>query len=242
MAALLADAAGLGERKEPLRVLFWNTVRRRPLAHSPDWRNRLPPELARRLDGTTSGADLGRRAVIAGGAIAIAGVIAYRATGYPEVPSWAGQVLSSREALILAAAAEAIAPQRPKGPSPFAIAANVDRFLVSMPASAIDEIHMLLNLVEQGTTPLGLFWSRFTRLGKEERAAFLEGLSARGGLLGTAARGLRDLCFMGYYQDPSTWDELDYPGPWGPAATPNPPVPYDSFRAPAGQLPRGGRS
>lgn len=237
MAALLADASS---RRRPRRALFWLTARKGPLPRAEGWRERLPVELSRRLDRATRPWGMGRRRLIAGGAAAAVAAIAYRRlTGYPEVAGWSGQVLSPREALVLAAAAEALIAQGKRGPSPLAVAANVDRYLATLPPSTVREVHALLWLVEHGTTPLGLRLARFTSLSPAAREAFLSGLFARGGLLAMSYRGLRDLCLMGHYQVSSTWEELGYPGPWGPAAVPHQLTPYDSFRAGAGQEPKG---
>lgn len=238
MAALLADA---GRKKRPARVLFWHTARRGPLPRAEGWMERLPPALARRLEVATRQRGLGRRRLIAGGALATLGALAaLRFSGYPQLTGWTGKMLSSREALVLAAAAEVILP-RQAGVDPFTVAANVDRFLLALPPYLLREVHALLGLVEHGTTPLGMRLSRFSSLPLDAREAFLLSLSARGGLLATAWRGLRDLCLLGYYQEPVSWEELGYSGPWGPAPTSDSRTPYQSFRARGGALPKGAR-
>ncbi|MCK6545001.1 pyridoxal-phosphate dependent enzyme [Myxococcota bacterium] len=220
-----------------LKILFWQTARRGPLPAKDDWRERLPAALAERLRRTTAPRRFGRRVLLGSGVAAI--VAASRLGGYPPLPSWQGRVLSAREAQIVSAAAEALVTARP-GPGPVEIAANVDRYLVSMPPEVQLQIHALLALVEHGTTPLGLWWSRLTSLDVAARASFLASLAARGGLLAQAARGLRDLVMLGFYQSPSTWPELGYDGPWGEAAGPElAATPYERFRADAGALPRG---
>ncbi len=233
-AALLADASrGL----TPKRVLFWSTVRRGPLEHAADWREKLPPRLARRINRATHTTSLGRRALLLGGAGAIsAGAIA-RVTGYAEVKGWTGQVLRPWEAHVVAAAAEVLTGVR--GVDGLVVAANVDRFLVPMPPAMKAEIHQLCGLLEHGTTPLGLRWSRFTRLDHDGREAFLLGLNARGGLMAQAFRGIRDLVLMGTYQVPQSWTGTGYKGPW-PATSAAELVhaKYDEWKAPAGAAPR----
>jgi D-cysteine desulfhydrase len=237
-AALLADAVA---GRTPKKALFWSTVRRGPLPSDPDWRERLPERLKRRIDRVASPGGLGRRAVL-GGALAAAGALAVaRVTGYPPAPGWSGQVLAAWEAHVLAAATEVLAGT--SAVDGLVVAANVDRFLVSMPPSSKSEIHQLLGLVEHGTTPLGLRLSRFTKLAPDAREAFLLSLRARGGLLAQAFRGLRDLVLMGVYQEPAAWKHLGYGGPWpadarGPE---NDDATHESFRAPAGASPKSAR-
>lgn len=232
-AGLLADAA---KGRAGRRVLFWNTVGRHPLPRDDAWRAKLPPRLLRHLDQATR-PDRGRRRLLWGGAAVLGAAAVARVTGYPDVPGWAGQVLSPREALVVAAAAEVLTGV--PGVDGRVVAANVDRFLVPLPPAVQGEIHQLLALVEHGTG-LGLRLARFTRLEPDARLAFLLSLAARGGLLAQAARGLRDLCLMGTYQLPASWAGTGYGGPWkpdllGPA---NAGVDPTSFRAPPGALPR----
>lgn len=225
-AGLLADAARSGR---PRRVLFWNTVHRGPLGHDAHWRARLPPRLDRYLERSVTRRD--RRLLVAGGLAAVGAAAAARLTGYREV-GWTGEVLASWEAQVLAAAAPVLSGIAV--PDGLTVAARVDRFLVSLPSPMRAEIHQLLALVEHGTTPLGLWASRFTELGPEAREAFLVSLAARGGLLAQAVRGLRDLVLLGTYQDPRTWAALGYRGPW---ELPPPPPGSVQLRAPPGALP-----
>lgn len=236
-AALLADLSS--SRGALKRVLFWHTARRGPLPAAEDWRTRLPPALAARLERSSSRPRLGRRLVLAAGVASAAG-LGLRLSGYPSLPAWRGQVLSEREAFVLAAAAEAVLGPL-GGPTPLIVAANVDRYLSGMPDALQTEVHQLLVLVEHGTG-LGLFASRLTKLPVEAREAFLSSLSTRGGLLAQAWRGLKDLVYLGYYQDPSTWRALGYPGPKGEIATPELAAPdYESFRAGLGVIPKSAR-
>lgn len=240
MAALLADARRLGLS----RVLFWQTARRGPLPHDDDWRAKLPPALARRLaDPASEGRRITRRRVLVGAAATALVGAGVRVTGYPPWPAWRGEVLAPWEAHVLHAAGEALAPHATADQLE-AMPALVDRYLVSMPEAVAREIHEMLGLIEHGTTPLGARLHRFTRLSSADRAAYLDGLEARGGLLALAQRGLRDLCMLGLYQQSSTWREIGYDGPRvsldydprGPGRT-RWPV-YDEAIAPAGTLPR----
>jgi D-cysteine desulfhydrase len=250
MAALAADA----KRRGLKRAILWVTVRHGPLPIAPDWRKRLPPALARRLDAPLQdgpsasapaprGPVTRRRVIVALGAVAAAGV-ALRVSGYPSLPGWKGEVLAAWQAEVLAAAAEALLPPGATAAQIAEIAARVDRMLVGMRLAVQREARAMLGLIEHGT-PLGRRLHRFTRLPVEERAAYLEGLEARGGILSQAYRGLRDLCMLALYQQPSSWDAIGYEGPkmpldydprgpsrWAWAA-------YDAMLAPDHLLPRG---
>src|SRR5262249_54591403 len=82
MAALRADARRLSLRS----VLFWQTARRGPLAHAMDWRDRLPPALARALaDPARYTRRTGRRRVLVAVAAAIGAGVTARLTGYPSL-------------------------------------------------------------------------------------------------------------------------------------------------------------
>ncbi len=252
MAALAADARS-GKRKIK-RAIFWVTVRHGPLPCAPDWKRRLPAALARRLDAPVQdrrgaapppepGLVTRRRVMVAVGA-AIAGGVALRVTGYPPLPGWKGEVLSAWEAQVLGAAAEALLPPAATPAQIAEVAARVDRLMVGWRPAMQREARGMLALIEHGT-PLGRRLHRFTRLSLEERAAYLAGLEARGGLLAHAYRGLRDLCMLALYQQPSSWDAIGYEGPKMPLDyDPHGPArwawaAYDAMVAPQGALPRG---
>lgn len=228
MAALLASAP------KGQSVLFWQTARR-PVPRPEGWKDKLPPGLRRRVEEDPRRALTRRRLLWTGAALGAGTIGWHRFTGYAELVGWAGQVLSAREAQIAAAAAEAVLPKDGRGPSPIEIAANVDRFVATMRPEAQNEVHLLFNVIEHTTTPLGFWLDRFTRLSPDERSRFLTGLGDRGGLLAQAYRGIRDLCLLGHYQDPRTWADLGYAGPMGGAA---PQPKYHALRAAPGALPR----
>ncbi len=237
MAALRADAPDArGER-----VLLWLTSHR-TLPRREGWESRLPPALRRRLHAARSGRVGRRRWIIASGASAAALALGLRVGLHRSVEGWRGRVLFEWEGAVLSAAADAIVPAHPGGAipggvSPDAIAVNVDNYLVGMPDAMQVELHGLFALVEHGTS-LGGDLGRFTRLGPAARRDFLRALADRGGDLGHAARGLRDLCYLGYYQDPRAWPQLAYPGPWV-AAEPRENGRYGPLCAPEGAAPPG---
>jgi D-cysteine desulfhydrase len=238
MAALLADARA----HQAKRVLFWHTKRAEALPPPDrDWRARLPPALARRLAAAEAGRPLPRRrALVALGAVAAAVGLGVRLGGYPALPGFRGAVLAPWEAHVLRAAAEALLPPAPDGEAFAAIAANVDRYLLGMPAPTKREIHAMLALVEHAT-PLGGRLARFTRLSPDARVSVLERLAAHGGVLAQVYGGLRDLVYLAYYQQPASWSSIGYDGPrvaldYEPTGRAFPP--YDALRAPEGALPK----
>ncbi|MCC6216423.1 MAG: pyridoxal-phosphate dependent enzyme [Polyangiaceae bacterium] len=235
LAALLAERGG-GAR----RVLYWHTAHAHPLPHAEGWRERLPSALAERLRLAEAGRSRGRRrALVAAGAVAAAVAVGVRLTGYPPLPP--GRVLASWELHVVAAAAEALLPPAPAVVSWEKIARNVDAYLVGMPASLVRDVHALIAAVEHGTW-LAPAVRRFSELAAAEREAHLRRLEGLGGMGRLVARGVRDFCLLGYYQEPATWAALGYEGPLlGP--DPQPPRPraprYAALVAPPGALPRG---
>lgn len=209
MAALLEGERLRGD------VLFWVTPRgSRALTHRPDWPDRLPgwlvDRLARRPDwqGLTR-----RRAIRLGVGGLVAGLVAARTLGYPDLPGWTGAHLAPWEAHVLRAAAEALAPEI-DGATLDAVPTAVDRYLTSLPLAMINEVHLMLRAVEHGTILQAS--RRFTRMARADRQAWLARLGRfTPGRL--AWRGLRDLCFMGIYQQPSTWAAIGYGGPTLPS-------------------------
>ncbi|MCK6529390.1 pyridoxal-phosphate dependent enzyme [Myxococcota bacterium] len=226
MAALLA-ARGAGDR-----VVFWVTPRRGETPPAdPDWRERLPRALQRRLAPGAPGPSR-RRLLVAGAAGAAC--VGLRVTGYPPLPAFRGQVLAAWEAHVVRAAAEALLPP---APGPYGdVAARVDRYLAALPPRLRRDVHALLATVEHATL-LGGEVRRLTRLAPAEGEAWLRALDAYGGLARQAYRGIRDLCMLGHYQDPATWPDLGYGGPRVPPG--RRPSSYDALAAPAGAIPPG---
>jgi len=238
MAALTADAAqARGER-----VLFWHTTHGGTLPRTHGWEERLPPALRRKLRAARAG-KLGRRRFVAVGAAAAAGVaVGLRVGFHAPVAGWQGHVLFEWEGAVLRAAAEALVPDEPGGEipggvSPDEIALNVDRYLVGMPVGTHHQVHGLFAAIEHATALDGNF-ARFTRLAPAARRAFVEALAQRTDQLGQAAKGLRDFAYLGYYQDPRSWPQLGYRGPWIRDAQGSRGR-YESLVAPAGATPPG---
>lgn len=250
MAALIANARKLSAR----RVLFWLTLHRKDIPQPEHWQSKLPPPLAQRIQTESEKPDLQaqikalttrRRLFVLGASSALALGVGIRVSGYPPLKDWVAHVLSPWEAHVLRCAAEALLPPNLDEESLSAIAVNVDRYLSKMPQAMLLEVHAMLGIIEHGTTPLGLKLHRFTALTVEERSSFLASLSARGGLFAQAYCGIRDLCMLGYYQQPSAWRDLGYEGP-RVALSYHPKGPerlvfpaYDSLAAKPGEMPRG---
>jgi len=229
MASLLSDD------QKGRNVLFWFTARRpQTLPSEPGWRERLPPALARRL-GDPAG--FTRRRFVLGGAALVAGAVGTaRFTGYPGWPDWPGHVLAPWEGHVIRACAEALLPPALDDGAYAQVAVNVDRYVQSMPSHGRLELHAALASVEHATTPLAFKLSRLTALSPQSRLDYLETLAARGGLQRQLYRAVRDLCMVGYYQQPATWESINY---GGPLALPTGPDPYAALVAPAGAAPPG---
>lgn len=239
--ALVQDASD-GKLKGA-NVLFWNTARTPgALPETDNWEARLPENIRRHLHRP----DPMRRRLLWGG-VAAAGVAtaAVHASGYEPLAGFPGSVLATWEAHVVMAAAEALLDLKPGGPSPLDVAVNVDRFLAGMPPPMKLDIHMMLASLEHATTPLGLRFSRLTRLSPSERLDLVVSLQSKGTLLAQAYRGIRDLVLMGYWQDPRAWKRTGYTGPLVDSTRdgkPRHPTVYDALVAPAGARPRSALS
>jgi len=236
LAAMRAEAGAWRGR----RVLHWLTSHRGSLPSKAGWRGRLPPRLRRRL---AAGPGWSRRRVLVAASAGVAAIVALRHVGYDGLEDWDGLVLSRREALVVAAAAEAVVPDAAgplpaRGPSPREVVAAIDRYLAGMSSFALMEIHGMFELLEQGTALDGRV-RRLTNLEPGARRRFLRRLQSLGSVLGDAARGVRDLCLLGWYQDSRTWAALGYDGPLVPRGGIGGPGRYDSLVAPPGAEPRG---
>ena len=232
MAAVIAHAKA-GRVRRPL---LWLTPRKAgPLTGPEDWRAELPPRLARRLADPARLQSARRRFVVAGLGAGLGLTTWSRLEGYRD--RRAGRVLAGWELDVVQAAAEALLPPAPDEGAFAKVAGNVDRYLVGLPAALQRQIHALIAAIEHGTTPLAGCWSRLTRLPGDERRDFLEGLAARGGKLAEAYGAIRDLCVLGYYQQPETWPALDYTGPWVVEGGKRIPA-YDAMRAKPDARPR----
>ncbi len=179
----------------------------------------------------------------------VVGALAVGRFGCYSTEQWEGQVLARWEAHTMAAAALALIPDEPgrwptEGPTPWEVAANVDRYLSGMPQAMLREIRGMFVLIEQGTL-LGCGIRRFTRLPAAKRLDVLLTIRDRGEMFALAFEGIRALCYVGWYQDDHTWQRLGYDGLMiqreGPPAVPTPEqsAPYQELVAEPGAVPRG---
>ncbi len=251
MAALLVDAEIARRENRPIDAwLFWNTVRRpEPMQVADGWRARLPPALIARLQnvegltGAHRAVKRSRRWFLVGGAATLAGATALvRMSGYPSLPRWHGREFTAAEAHILGAAAEAVLASAPLPTELTAIAVPLDRYVAALPPRMRSDIHALIWLIEQGSTPLVGQIHRMSSLPVAARVAYLKDLLPRRDVIGDAARGLRDLVVLGYYALPMAWGSIGFTGPLVPDM-PRPRRPtYAQLVAPAGRLPNGMRT
>lgn len=207
MAALLAQSPQ-NQRK---RVLFWHTRHRKlppPLA---DWRDRLPAALRSDLDGEMGPNRTSRRLFLLGTAGFVAVGFGYRLLGYDVPPDWQGTVLSAGEAGIIYAAAEALLPAAAQ-PHLAAVVTAVDRYLIAIPPPQRRLCISAFGLVEHATLLSGRC-QRMSRLAVHARLTHIGTLMRRGGEIAQAAKALRDVVLLGWYQQAAAWPTVSYEGP-----------------------------
>lgn len=248
MAALLVDAEAARKSGHPADAwLFWNTVRRpEPLPVAEGWRARLPPaliaqlQLAERASGAFRAVRRSRRwflAGTAGAALAVTSVV--RMSGYPTLPGWLGLELSRAEATIVIAAAEALLPPMPLPADRTQLALPLDRYLAGVSPKMRSDVHALLWLVEQGSTPLSGAMHRMSAMDVDDRRSYLTNLMERPGLIGDAAQGLRSLVMLSAYASASSWSAIGYRGPMMPVEPRPMRQGYAQWVAQPGRLPVG---
>lgn len=235
MAALVADARA-GLTKTPL---FWHTGHGPLPAPRSHWRVRLPPELSRALFGAKPREPqrgFARRSFLVATAAVLAGTgLTFRVIGTEPLRAWTGVALSAREARTVMAAAQVLVPRAFDH-----LALQVDAYIHYLPASAQREVHAMLAMVEHGAPLAAGSGRRFSDAEAEDRMLALTRLLARGGVAAQIVRGLRDLCLLAYYAEPSAWPALGYDGPWvrGQTTEQND---YRRLRAERGAEPLGAR-
>ena len=251
MAALLVDAELARKEGHPADAwLFWNTVRRpEPLPIADGWRVRLPPaliaqlQLEERASGAFRAVRRSRRWFLAGAAgTAVLATSLVRTTGYPTLAGWSGTAFSEAEAGIVIAAAEALLPPMPLPQDRTQLVAPLDRYVTSLPPRMRSDIHALLWLMEQGTTPLGGHLHRMSAMPVDARRTYLLAQMERSGVVGDAARGLRDLVMLSAYAMPAAWPAMGYAGPLMPVEPRPRRQAYAAWVAPPGRLPTGMRT
>lgn len=207
MAGLRAAASGL---KGP--VLFWLTPRRPgALPASPEWRERLPRALRRRLDEHDAARGPSRRRFVLGSLGAAAAVGLIRTTGYPDVPRGVTTLGRSAAASLRAVIEVAISPTPSRAAIEDAIV-RVDRYVATQPRSIRWQIDGAFTLIEQAPSVLLGRWGRFSELPRAARVRVLDALV--GTPAAEAGRAVRDLAMLGHYQREESWARLEYRGPW----------------------------
>jgi len=235
MAALLADGAGLDGGP----TLFWQTARRALPNPRPDWQDRLPKALRRRLARAQSDVDNGRRRLLVAGAVAGAVAIGgWRLTCPTPLRRWRGTALSGRDAATLLAFAEALLPPLPPKTHLRRVVDGADRYVAALPEALRTDVGRAIAAVEQASA-LRLHWSTCSNLDPDERLEVLQDLHQRGGLAREAARCVRDLCLLGYYALPAAWSRIEWPGPTVPAEPRTLRPAYAALLAPPGVPPPG---
>jgi D-cysteine desulfhydrase len=177
-----------------------------------------------------------RRVLRIGLALLAAGTITgiARTTGY-DAPRQPLGNLSNAQAAVLAAAARAVLDPSLQ-PDIDRVVAGVDAYLTTMPPAFMRNITALFVAVEQAPLLAG-HASRFSRLPADEGRRVLERLDGIGGLAPQVSRGIRDLCMLGYWQQPAAWGRIGYEGPLvKPVEGPRHPA-YAALEAPRGSRP-----
>lgn len=202
--------------KEP--VLFWVSVRNNlPTLPEERWKHKLPIALIKKLENepiTVNG--LSRRNllyILLGTGILASGLIIHRTTGYSE-SKINYKILSAKEAYILIKSFDVILPLATIKNDELINKAllNIDSYLYTLPEALQDDIHMMFTAIEQ-ITFLGFNLNRFSELDIQKKDEYLLKLNQMGSLLSQAYKGLRDICFLGYYQMAESWAEIKYNGP-----------------------------
>ena len=193
---------------------------------------------------------LSRRAVIGAGGLIAAGALLGR-SGRVDV-SKAGEpvVIEPLHIAILSLAASAIIPDQPaeewgQGSEFWSVGHRVDRYLVGMPQTVLDQVEMLFVALEHGTLIAGEL-KRFSALSPRAARDLLLRYRDLGGELRMVYRAVRDFVYLGWYQGPETWNSIGYAGPMVPVevysdwrkAPRRAPV-YGRLLAPDGAVPKG---
>jgi len=243
MAALMADAR---QATSATHVMYWHTARRDPLPLRSGWRDRLPAALIERLEIIDEKQALPtRRWVLATGIAATAAVVVASQLRTSEPPPpWRGSELRPWEAEVLTAATEALLHPGAAREAVQRIPRNIERYIQYLPPSMIRDVHLMLTAIQYGA-PMTLRWTAFTRMAPLEREAYLVKLAALSDLSQQLYRAIRDLIYLGYYQEESSWQAIGYGGPW--ITSPASPeqagfvgqAHYEALRARPGHLPKG---
>ena len=170
-------------------------------------------------------ATLSRRSVLkrglVGGALLAAGgagFLAFRGGASVPLPADGLQVFTPGQFAVLDAVSRRMVRPRHGWPTvdEIGVARAADRIAAQVEPSAQKELRQLLGLFENGLAGF-LFGARtrpFTRLdGAEQDRVLAEWRDSRLAVRRTGYAALRTLVLAGYYQSPSVWPAVGYPGP-----------------------------
>ena len=92
--------------------------------------------------------------------------------------------------------------------------ASIDLLCRGLDPALSDQLPMALRLFEYGPILFDLSFSRFTRMSDAEKDASLRAWAdSRLGVRRMGFMALRNLCLLGYYSQPATWQSIGYKGP-----------------------------
>lgn len=160
---------------------------------------------------------------------------AVRLSGY-ESPAAGLRRLSAAQAATLGAACEAFWGSELPVQRGVLVDA-VDRYLLTMSTPMLRDVDALFFAFEQ-LTPLGGQLRRFTRMSHDEVREFVDVMEASEGLRQQIYRGMRDLCMLALWQQPSVWESIGYDGPMVDDAPRRRHAAYAALEAAPGLLPR----
>jgi len=92
--------------------------------------------------------------------------------------------------------------------------ATIDGLCRQLDPALTGQLSLALVLFEYGPFLFDFTFSRFSRMSDEHKDASLTAwMTSRLGIRRLAFTALRNLCMLGYYSQPETWDMIGYQGP-----------------------------
>jgi hypothetical protein len=171
---------------------------------------------------TVFGAPLDRRRFLQGSAVGLAflGLGSLLPAGCARYPTPSRKMVffTAKEYAVVNQAAErllGVAGQVGPEEDQVDVAGNLDAWLATWDADAQQQLRIMLRVFEHGTSLFDLQRKRFTRLGAAAKDQYIDGwMRSTLGARRAVFRGLKALSAAGFYQDPGTWKDLGYDGPW----------------------------
>lgn len=177
------------------------------------------------LDATRKSAGIDgvdRRAFLRGGLgglvlVALGTMLPPGCSRYPK-PTRPLRFLNAREYAILnivAARVLGVEDRVGGGRDQIDVAANIDAVVAEWTPASQAQFRTMLRLFEHGTYVFDLQRYRFTALDTDQQDRYLAGwMTSTLGARRVVFRALKALVAGGFYQDPRSWQQLGYPGPW----------------------------